>query len=222
MQLLKRDSVRAFLPALALAFCHGCGGGGEASPGAAAPPPAAPAPPPVNSAPTISGLAAATARVDARYEFQPTASDPDGDALTFSAENLPPWASIDSATGKITGTPGYGDIGEYESITVSVADATHKTSAAPFTVTVSNVVATLRWEKPLAKVDGSPLDDLAGYRIVYGREANDLDHSVFVEGADQTSYEFEYLSPGIWYFAIIGVSSSGLEGPPTTPAMKSI
>jgi len=229
MQWLNRDSVRAFLPALALAFCHGCGGGGGGGKAAQSPSPApapvpapAPAPAPVNQAPTLSGQPGATARVGALYQFTPTAADPEGDVLTFSATNLPPWASIDASSGRISGTPGPGDIGEYESITISVADAAHRTTTSPFTVVVSNVVATLRWEKPLAKVDGSPLDDLAGYRIVYGREADDLDHSVFVEGADQCSYEFESLSSGIWYFAIIGVSASGLEGPPTTPAMKSI
>jgi len=164
-------------------------------------------------------------RVGSLFELQPAATDADGDALTFSAENLPPWASFDSSNGRISGTPGADDVGAYESITIAVADAAHSTVTSPFTITVNGTgaaVATLTWEKPLARVDGSPLDDLAGYRIVYGREANDLDHSVFVEGADQCSYEFDSLSSGVWYFAIIGVSASGLEGPPTTPAMKSI
>jgi len=227
MRALQRDSVRAFLPALLLAVC-GCGGGGGGSDVAqsAAPSPApAPAPAPVNQAPTISGTADGSVQVGAVFELQPAAADADGDALTFTAENLPPWASFDASNGRISGTPGSDDVGAYELITITVADASHSTVTSPFTITVNGtggVVATLRWEKPLARVDGSPLDDLAGYRIVYGREANDLDHSVFVEGPDQCTYEFDSLSSGIWYFAIIGVSASGLEGPPTTPAMKSI
>jgi hypothetical protein len=221
------DSVRAFLPVAVLAFCA-CGGGGDQ---ATAPAPAsgshgAPSVPAVtNSAPTISGDATAYARVGHSYDYQPTSSDPDGDNLSFSADNLPPWASIDEKSGRITGTPTANDLGEYEDITITVADASHHTPAQPFSITVLNPttgIATLQWELPAAKVNGAPLDDLGGYRIVYGRNADDLDHSVFINDPSQTSYEFTTLEEGIWYFAVIAVNVNGLEGPPTTAAMKSI
>ena len=160
-----------------------------------------------NRAPTISADAAAYARVGEPYRFQPEAADADGDRLSFTAENLPPWAQLDPATGTITGTPGDSDVGEYETITV---------------VPRVTVAATLEWEAPMAKGDGSPLDDLAGYRIVYGRSPDDLDHSVYIGDPAQTSYEFTDLPQGVWYFAVIALNASGLEGPPTPPAMKSI
>jgi hypothetical protein len=71
-------------------------------------------------------------------------------------------------------------------------------------------------------VSGEPLDDLAGYRILYGRSSSDLDHSVLITDPATTSYQFSSLSSGIWYFAVVAVSSNGLEGPPTTLATKSI
>jgi hypothetical protein len=178
-----------------------------------------------NHAPSISGVAPANAKVGEAYEFQPVAADPDGDTLTFSAENLPPWANIDSATGKLTGTPGDDDVGAYESITITVADASGTAVTSPFAISVITTAtgeATLAWETPVSKVDGSPLDDLAGYRIVYGRNADDLDHSVFVENPSANSYEFSTLESGIWYFAVIAVNAYGLEGPPTIAAAKSI
>lgn len=163
------------------------------------------------------------------YQFQPSASDPDGDRLTFSASNLPPWASVDSSTGRISGTPGANDIGEYQSITVTVADASHQASIAPFTIVVSAAGgspvaggASLQWVAPPSKVDGTPLDDLAGYRIAYGRTAEDLDNSVFIENPAATSYRFDTLEGGVWYFAVIAVNASGLEGPPSIAVMKSI
>jgi hypothetical protein len=159
------------------------------------------------------------------YLFQPSAADPDGDALTFTVDNLPPWATFDEKTGKISGTPEDSDIGEYESIVVTVADATHQTAAPEFSISVTGNgggVATLAWEQPVSKVDGSPLDDLAGYRIMFGRNEEHLDHSIFIGDATQTHYDFSTLSSGVWYFAIIGVSANGLEGPPTPVAMKSI
>jgi hypothetical protein len=167
--------------------------------------------------------------VGSSYTYQPSASDPEGDALRFTAENLPSWASIDSTTGRISGTPGPDDAGAYESIVITVADATRSTETSPFTINViagdanaSTGVASLRWEPPATKVDGSPLDDLAGYRILYGRRSDDLDRSVYIDDPSATGFEFSTLSPGLWYFAVVGVNAAGLEGPPTIVATKSI
>jgi hypothetical protein len=179
-----------------------------------------------NHAPTISGQVVESVRVGENYEWQPTAADPDGDKLSFSAVNLPPWASIDPTDGRIIGTPGENDVGIYESITITVADGSLKSATTPFSITVlgdtGTGVASLHWETPPSKVDGSPLDDLAGYRILYGRNGDDLDKSVLIDSATTTSYEFSALSSGIWYFAVVAVSNCGLEGPPTTISSKSI
>jgi len=223
---LNRNFVSALLPILPLAFCNGCGGGGssETPPHAEAPPVSAPAT--ANRAPTISGQSVGTVRVGDTYDWKPTAADPEGDTLSFTAVNLPPWASMDPSNGHITGTPGAGDVGVYESITIKVADSNLEAVTAPFSITVTGDVgagvASLRWETPPSKMDGSPLDDLAGYRILYGRSSDDLDKSVLLDNPSTTSYEFSSLSGGIWYFAVVAVSASGLEGPPTTVASKSI
>jgi len=184
------------------------------------------APVTVNQAPTISGQAVGTARVGETYDWQPVAADAEGDSLSFSATNLPPWASIGPTDGRIVGTPGPDDVGSYESITITVADAAHQSVTQPFSITVlgdtSAGIASLRWEVPPSKVDGSPLDDLAGYRILYGKKSDDLDKSVLLNDPAMTSYEFDTLSSGTWYFTVVAVSSCGLEGPPTTIASKSI
>lgn len=237
-----RNFVRALLPIALLAFCHGCGGGGEGgtSPAASAPPvgaapsPApAPAPPPtapvtVNAPPTISATTVENAEVGATFDLQPVASDPDGDELQFSAANLPTWAALDATSGRISGTPGPTDVGVYESITITVADAAHQVATPPFSITVlqplaaGTGVASLQWASPPSKVDGSPLDDLAGYRIIYGRDSADLDQSVVITDPNVTSYQFSTLASGVWYFAVVAVNACGLEGPPTTVASKSI
>src|SRR5687768_13821381 len=165
---------RAVLPALPLLLCQACGGGSpettQAAPDAGSPaaPPASP-----NKAPTINGVGDEFAKVGETYSYQPIAGDPDGDLLQFTATNLPPWASMDPTSGHITGTPGPADAGVYEAITITAADAAHKAVTAPFTITVVaepvvTGVASLQWDLPMSKVDGSPLDDLAGFRILYG------------------------------------------------------
>lgn len=228
MHALVRNSVRVFLPGLVLVLGYGCGGGGGGS-GSPATQGSAPAPSPApameNHAPTISSGVAPSATAGQLYQFQPKAVDPDGDALTFTVDNLPPWATFDEKTGKISGTPQDSDVGEYESIFVTVADATHTTTTPELSIAVMGRfygVATLVWDKPVSKVDGSPLDDLAGYRIVFGHNEQHLDHSIFIGDAAQTRYEFSTLPAGVWYFAVIGVSENGLEGPPTPIGMKSI
>jgi hypothetical protein len=199
----------------------------EAAPVSELPAIPAAAPSSQNQAPSIFARVIDSVRAGETYDWQPTASDADGDHLTFSAVNLPPWANIDSNTGRISGTPAAADVGIYESITISVADSARQTTTSQaFSITVTGDehagVAALRWDLPLSKVSGEPLDDLAGYRILYGRDSDDLDRSVFVNDPNATSFEIDSLASGIWYFAVVAVSASGLEGPPTTIASKSI
>jgi len=221
-----RDLLRAFLPLLPLCLCSACGSRGESAKAAT---PAAAVVPAIskNAPPTIVVAAVADAQVGATYDYQPVAQDPESDTLQFTASNLPAWASIDATSGRISGTPGPTDAGVYESISITAADETHKVVTAPFSITVNpaelgNGVASLRWEVPPSKVGGEPLDDLAGYRILYGRSSSDLDHSVLITDPTITSYQFSTLTSGVWYFAVVAVNSSGLEGPPTTLATKSI
>lgn len=225
-----RDFLRAFLPLVPLAMCPGCGEGGSQD-AQVAQSPSTPVSTPVanaptgNRAPTIDGDANKVAQVGSEYVFQPDWSDADGDSLTFSATNLPPWAQIDRATGRISGTPRASDVGDYEAISVTVADASHHTTTSDFSITVvgpSSGVANLRWPTPVSKVDGSVLDDLAGFRILYGRDPDDLDHSVFIADPNAQSYQFATLDAGTWYFEVVAVNAGGEEGPATMPAMKII
>ena len=105
------------LTSLALAAC-----GGGSSPGAA-PTPTAPA---ANTARTISGSPSTSVVAGSPYRFTPAASDADGDALTFSVQNPPSWASFDPSTGTLTGTPP--TAGTFSNITLSVSDG--KTSSS--------------------------------------------------------------------------------------------
>jgi hypothetical protein len=186
-----------------------------------------------NRPPSIVIAALADAQVGVAFDYLPVAQDPESDTLRFTSVNLPTWAVLDPTSGHISGTPGPDDEGLYESISITVADATHRVVTAPFSIVVNpaltvnpapegNGVASLHWETPLSKVDGEPLDDLAGYRILYGRSSSDLDHSVMIPDPAATSYQVSALTSGVWYFAVVAVSSNGFEGPPTTLATKSI
>ena len=230
MQRRSRNRSRAFLPLLPLCLCQA--GGVSSGAVTAATPATVDVPAFSNLPPSIVIAAFADAQVGAAFDYQPAAQDPESDTLRFTSVNLPTWAILDPASGHISGTPGPDDAGLYESISITVADATHKIVTAPFSIVVNPAVnpalesgsgvASLQWEMPPSKVSGEPLEDLAGYRILYGRSSSDLDHSVLITDPATTSYQFSSLTSGIWYFAVVAVNSNGLEGPPTTLATKSI
>jgi hypothetical protein len=93
----------------------------------------------VNDAPVISGSPAITVNQDAAYQFVPTASDPDSDALTYSITNKPTWMTFNPATGELKGTPTNADVGVTNGIVISVSDGTLSASLPPFSLTVVNV-----------------------------------------------------------------------------------
>ena len=92
---------------------------------------------PTNSAPVISGNSTTAVNIGDLYSFVPTASDADGDALTFSIENKPTWASFSSGTGELSGQPTLGDVGVYQNNRISVTDGT-RSGAYTNSVTIDN------------------------------------------------------------------------------------
>jgi hypothetical protein len=178
-----------------------------------------------NRPPTISGTPLLSTLVGALFNFQPSATDPDGNTLTFSIQNRPSWATFNTATGRLSGTPGLLDILNFTNITISVSDGTATVSLPSFNLAVvalSNGTATVSWTPPTANTDGSTLTDLAGYRIVYGRSADELDQSAPVANPGLTSYTIEGLSTGTWYFAVIVVNAQGVESGLSNIATKII
>src|SRR5207253_5052496 len=75
------------------------------------------------------------------YSSQPWATDSDGDKLTFSVSNKPSWASFDSSTGRLYGTPiPPATVGTFANIVISVSDGTYRASLSAFSVTVRSLV----------------------------------------------------------------------------------
>ncbi|WP_413495931.1 Ig-like domain-containing protein [Shewanella baltica] len=96
-------------------------------------------PQPSNSAPTINGSPTLTINQGVQYQFTPTASDVNGDTLTFSIVNKPVWATFNPTTGTLSGTPSNQDVGITNSIVISVSDGTLSASLPAFNLSVANV-----------------------------------------------------------------------------------
>ena len=85
---------------IAAAMLAGCGGGSASSASQLAPSSGTAPPPP----PTISGTPPTQVTAAQAYSFTPTAGGPSGMTLSFSAQNLPPWATFSTSTGALTGS----------------------------------------------------------------------------------------------------------------------
>jgi Fibronectin type III domain len=82
--------------------------------------------------------------------------------------------------------------------------------------------ATLSWEAPTTNTNGTPLMDLAGYRIYYGSSATDLSQSAEITSVGIQTYVIDDLGPGTWYFAIMAVTSTGAESALSNIVAKTI
>jgi hypothetical protein len=178
-----------------------------------------------NSAPTISGNPTTSLNAGMAYSFQPAAADADNDTLTFSVVNAPSWASFNPQTGRLSGTPGAGDVGTTSNIRISVSDGTVSTQLAAFSITVSQVSngsVTLDWTPPTDNTDGSALANLTGYRILYGTSPGALNQTVDISNPSVTSYVVQNLSAATWYFSLRSINSQGVESVSTNPVSQVI
>jgi hypothetical protein len=181
----------------------------------------APADPP----PTISGTPATSVAAGMAYSFTPTTTDPSGNPLTFSIENLPGWANFNAQTGNLSGTPGAGDVGNYANIVISVSDGTSAATLAAFSISVTQPAsgsATVTWSAPTQNTNGTPLTNLAGFHIYYGTSPSNLNQSVQLANPALTSYTFNSLPSGTWYFSINDYTTAGVESAVSSVASTTV
>jgi hypothetical protein len=178
-----------------------------------------------NRAPTISGSPPTTAREGQAYAFAPSAYDADGDALTFRITNRPAWATFSSATGKLRGTPGTGTVGSYSNITIRVSDGTATVSLPAFAIEVQQASmgsATLSWQPPTTRTDGSPLTNLTGYRIRYGTSQGSYPNMIDIVNEGVTSAVVENLPPATYYFVASAYDTTGAESSYSSVVSKTV
>ena len=179
-----------------------------------------------NTPPVISGTPPTSGTVGTAYSFTPTASDANGDPLTFSIQNMPTWAAFNTNTGALTGTPTSSNIGTSSNIIISVSDGKATTALAGFSITVASPVAsgtaTVTWTAPTTNSDGTALTNLAGFNVYWGTVAGNLNQSMQVPGSGSTTYTVTNLSSGTWYFAVASYTTSGAQSALSTVSSKAI
>lgn len=162
--------------------------------------PTNPAEIPSNSPPTIGGSPATSATVGSLWQFIPSASDPDGDSLTFTATGLPGWMRLDSRSGRLWGTPSSDDQGTASEIVIRVSDGNASASLPPFTVTVIAVAG-----NRAPSISGTPATNVrVGSAYSFAPSASD---------PDRQELTFSIVNKPSW--ASFSTTSGRLSGTPT-------
>lgn len=87
------------------------------------------------------------------------------------------------------------------------------TSSRTYTLTCTWLAGpvTLTWTAPTENTDGTPLTDLAGFRIYYGSQpSGPYDQQTGDIGAAESSYQIT-LPAGGWYFVATAFNAAGVE-----------
>ncbi|MGD0502424.1 MAG: putative Ig domain-containing protein [Steroidobacteraceae bacterium] len=176
----------------------------------------------------VSGTPPASVVAGNAYVFQPTVVTTGGTAA-FSATGLPGWATINTSSGEISGTPASSDVGTTGNIVISAADGSATASLPAFqimvtaaSITLATGSASLSWTAPTLNTDGSPVTNLVGYHIYYGTSAGALTSMIDVAAAATTEYEISNLTSGTYYFVVMAYNSWGFESAASNQASKTI
>ncbi|MCZ2343882.1 MAG: putative Ig domain-containing protein [Bacteroidales bacterium] len=92
-----------------------------------------------NRSPVVTGNPQQVATVGGQYQAQITATDPDGDPLTFTATTLPAGMTL-SASGVLTWTPTTAQVGS-NPVSLRVSDGRGGEASVQYAITVSSIIA---------------------------------------------------------------------------------
>ena len=129
----------------------------------------------VNRPPVLNAIGAKSVSENQTLSFTISGSDPDGDAITFSATGLPTGASFDSGTRTFTWTPTFTQASTYN-VSFTVSDGS-LTASEVVTITVAHVN-----RAPVMTVPG-PQTVVAGQPLTFSVSATDPDGDPLTFGA---------------------------------------
>jgi len=178
-----------------------------------------------DSAPNISGSPRKAVKIGDTYSFTPTVVEADGDALTFYLGNQPRWIDFNAKSGKLSGRPSLGDVGTYSNIQIAVSDGSTVVYLPSFSVNVTqsgSSSATVSWIPPTQNTDGSPLTNLAAYKIYYGVSEGNYPNQIRINNPGITRYVVDNLTPDTYYFVSTSINSDGVESRYSNVASKAI
>lgn len=89
-------------------------------------------------------------------------------------------------------------------------------------VSPADDMATLTWTPPTQNTDGSPLTNLAGYRVYWGTAQGTYPNVVRLDNPGLASHIVDELEPGTWFFVVTALNSVGVESMFSNVASKTL
>jgi hypothetical protein len=131
---------------------------------------------PTNSAPTITSNPITSINEGKSYNYSVTATDPEGDKLTYSMKKGPSWLSISPSNGLVSGTAPSIDADTASNVEIDVSDGTN-VAKQNYTLTEKNVaedpstpkitLETINLVEEVPKNISLPLTDKDGNTVSY-------------------------------------------------------
>ncbi len=165
----------------------------------------------VNDLPVITSDPVTEARVGQPYLYQVDVSDPDpGDQLTFTAENVPSWLTLTSAstTAILSGTPQATDLGTH-AVIIKVSDGIGD-AAQGFSINVLDPTGIEDAESLVSKVYPNPASDEVHFEFAELGDARlkiiDVKGSVMMEvqvkNTDRMTIDISDLSSDTYFYTV--------------------
>ena len=142
-----------------------------------------------NASPLLLGIANEIVNEGESVSILPSASDPDGDPLTFRGENLPAGAAVNPATGELTWTPSYQQAGNYENLRLIASDG-HRSRFEEFSIFVTHV------NRAPVIIPRQPLFMREGGVLEFTMEAGDADGDAITFSASNLPTGAEFTPDG--------------------------
>jgi len=166
---------------------------------------------------TVTGQPPTSVPVGSAYYFNANTTGGNGNTVTFGIQNRPSWATLNTNTGELKGTPSAA--GTFSNIIISATDGQSTAKLAAFSIVVggtttsSPLSVTVSWAAPGSNTDGTTFDNPAGFVIHYGTSSSNLNKSVTIGSYAARSYKLTGLSKGsTYYFAVAAINTLNMEG----------
>ena len=152
-------------------------------------------PPPVNNAPVITSTPITDMDEEEDYNYQVTATDSDGDTLTYSLVQNPSWLSIDS-DGLITGTAPTVNHDEHRQVIIQVSDG-EDFDTQTYTLRITNAITP-------SPINNAPV--ITSTPITQVDEEEDYSYQVTATDADGDALTYSLVQNPSW----LSIDSDGL------------
>jgi len=118
---------------------------------------------------------------------------------TGTSSSVPPQTVADTGSGTSTTTTG------------GSSSTTAPPATPPTSTPASSSNVTFGWQAPTENSNGTPITNLAGYKIHYGTASQQYTQVVEVSNPSLSRYVMDSLPSGTYYFAITAYNAQGIE-----------